>query len=185
MRSYRLMLMLAAVLTACAAPPASPASEIQPTLPPPAAETVAVAATQPATEPAPTLAAPTDPPPATESPIEAMPVAAPSAFVKMEVGVSGALVVESASTIQFTDDFAISPGPDLFVILSGATDLSLDYVAFSQTVTDAPILYLGELASTGGAQTYSLPAGIDLAQYNTVVIWCKQYSVAFAAANLR
>lgn len=182
MRSYRLMLMLAAVLTACAAPPAS---EIQPTLPPPAAETVAVAATQPATEPAPTLAAPTDPPPATESPTEAIPAAAPSAFVKMEVGVSGALVVESASTIQFTDDFAISPGPDLFVILSGATDLSLDYVAFSQTVTDAPILYLGELASTGGAQTYSLPAGTDLSQYNTAVIWCKQYSVAFAAASLR
>jgi hypothetical protein len=104
----------------------------------------------------------------------------------MEVTVGGSASLDTVGhTLQFSNDFIVLPGPDLYVILSGAADLSLDYVAFSQTVTAAPLLYLGELATVSGPQSYTIPAGTDLAQYNTLVIWCKQYSVAFAAASLR
>jgi len=75
-------------------------------------------------------------------------------------------------------------GPDLFVILSGADDLTVDYQTLSRMVVNSAKLTLAPLARTTGAQTYSVPAGTDLSQFKTVVIWCESFSVAFAAAPL-
>ena len=184
-------------LAGCGDRPPATAEILDPGNPPPPAVTVqASAPTQsasrpPTTEPQPTAvpaAQPTLAVPTAEDTPAASPTPAPAAhaFVKMEVIPSGAATLDPAGdSIRFSSDFKISTGPDLFVILSGANNLALDFQSFSGAVTNSPILYLGPLASINGAQEYAIPAGTDLSQFTTVVIWCKTYSVAFAAAPLR
>jgi hypothetical protein len=180
------LLLMGMFLTACA----TPVTEI-PAPPSPAPTAVAAMPTQavtPLPDPTEALVQPTEAvaPTATVAITEPVETLVPQTFVKMEVGVQGGVVVDPATgQVVFSNDFNISTGPDLVVILSSASNLGLDYVAFSETVTAAPILYLGELMTTSGAQAYTIPAGTDLSQYNSVIVWCRQYSVAFAAAAIR
>ena len=68
-------------------------------------------------------------------------------------------------------DFQTTPGPDLFVYLATGLDAA-DYVD------------LGELAQPTGDQSYSFPGPVNTDRYRYVLIWCKSYSVLFAAAEL-
>jgi hypothetical protein len=43
---------------------------------------------------------------------------------------------------------------------------------------------LGRLKGNIGDQNYEVPAGTDLEKYRTAVIWCRRFTVAFAAAQL-
>ena len=107
------------------------------------------------------------------------------AFVKEEVSVTGSYTLDPASgALNLSNDFNVQSGPDLFVVLSGASDLTVDYRAFGNLVTSSPKLVLGPLAGLSGAQTYTVSAGTDLSLYNTVVIWCESFAIAFAAAPL-
>ena len=71
------------------------------------------------------------------------------------------------------------PAPDLKVWLLAA-----------KTVKDTPELRkekyidLGEIATTG-TRTFLLPATFKPEQAGSVVLWCDQFSVAFAAATLK
>lgn len=40
------------------------------------------------------------------------------------------------------------------------------------------------LRSNSGAQIYKAPASLDASDYDTVMLWCRQYSVPLAAAPL-
>ena len=63
-------------------------------------------------------------------------------------------------------------GPDLYVYL--ATDKSTsDFVD------------LGKLKANNGNQNYEVPEGTDLTKYDTVLIWCKSFSVLFGSADLK
>jgi hypothetical protein len=84
-----------------------------------------------------------------------------------------ALVVplENDQNLLRLEDFSSTNGPDLYVYL--ATDSSAsDYVS------------LGRLKANIGNQNYDIPAGFDLTKYDTVLIWCKQFSVLFGSAEL-
>jgi hypothetical protein len=74
------------------------------------------------------------------------------------------------------DNVAIQNGPDLHVYLArgmgGAYDGSRD-------------LYLGALKATNGSFNYELPAGTPLADYKSVVVWCRAFTVLFTWADLR
>lgn len=108
-----------------------------------------------------------------------------NAFVKEEVPVSGSFTLDPANhVLHLSDDFKVEQGPDLAIILSGATDLTLDYNAFGKTVMGTPLLNLGPLTQAAGAQDFTIPAETKLSLYNTVVVWCVTYNVAFAAAPL-
>jgi len=191
-RLWMLSLTTIVFLAACSQPVTAPVVEsLDPTLPSPA-----VASTLPSLDSQPTSLPPAnspEPPAATAIQRTLPPTVAADtptpvglAFVKMEVPVTGVATLDiTANIIRLSPDFTVDPGPDLYVILSGANNLSLDFQSFSRTVIDTPILYLSALASTSGEQTYTIPAGTGLAQFNTVVVWCKTYSVAFAAAPLR
>ncbi len=43
---------------------------------------------------------------------------------------------------------------------------------------------LGKLKANSGNQNYEIPDGADLSKYNTVLIWCQQFSVLFGSAKL-
>lgn len=79
--------------------------------------------------------------------------------------------------VRFSD-FEVTNGPDLYVwlVADGGIDASAD-------VTASEWLDLGLLKGNIGDQNYALPAGTDPSAYRTVVIWCKQFGVLFAAAE--
>jgi hypothetical protein len=80
------------------------------------------------------------------------------------------------STGTFTvrlEDFAVRNGPDLYVYLSRDADGYADGA-----------IELGRLKADRGNQNYEVPAGTNLSNVESVVIWCKQFSVLFATATL-
>jgi hypothetical protein len=64
-------------------------------------------------------------------------------------------------------------GPDLFVYLSPNEDGYADGA-----------VNLGELKATDGAFNYDVPAGVDVSQFRSAIVWCKRFSVLFAVAPL-
>ena len=86
-----------------------------------------------------------------------------------------ALLVETAPneyTLRF-EDFSVRNGPDLFVYLSPNPD------GYAHGA-----LNLGELKATDGSFNYDIPPGTDISQFKSAIVWCKQFSVLFAAAPL-
>jgi hypothetical protein len=43
---------------------------------------------------------------------------------------------------------------------------------------------LGRLRAFKGSQRYAIPAGVNLKDYPSVVIWCEQFSVLISPADL-
>jgi hypothetical protein len=68
-------------------------------------------------------------------------------------------------------------GPDLQVYLSRRVS-----PATTQQVMDG--VEVGKLKATTGASNYELAATTDIAQFKSVVIYCKSFSVVFGYANL-
>ena len=80
--------------------------------------------------------------------------------------------------LRFEDDFATDNGPDLNVYLSKAP-ITSDSGAFDDDFVD-----LGDLKGNIGAQNYELDGSIDVSEYQSVVVWCVRFGVAFGAAPL-
>src|SRR5918999_832057 len=69
------------------------------------------------------------------------------------------------------ENLRVTNGPDLYVYL--ATDKSAsDFVS------------LGKLKANNGNQNYNIPSEIDLTKYDTILIWCRPFSVLFGSAEL-
>lgn len=73
--------------------------------------------------------------------------------------------------LTLSDGFEIDPGPQVRVYL--ATD------AAAKAFAD-----IGALKGSKGNQQYAIPAGVDLARYDTVVFWCVPFSQSLASAAL-
>ena len=43
---------------------------------------------------------------------------------------------------------------------------------------------LGRLRAFKGSQRYAIPAGLDLAKFQSVIVWCEQFSVLISPADL-
>jgi hypothetical protein len=87
-------------------------------------------------------------------------------------GIAKEISLEDGRQFVRFENFKVTNGPDLFVYL--ATDKSAsDFVD------------LGKLKANNGNQNYQIPPGTDLSKYNTVVIWCKAFSVLFGSAELK
>ena len=42
---------------------------------------------------------------------------------------------------------------------------------------------LGRLRAFKGSQRYPIPAGLDLSKFQSVIIWCEQFSVLISPAD--
>jgi hypothetical protein len=141
-----------------------------------------------------------DPPveevPVVEVPVEEVPIEEPAVvpgeIVTLARGTFGershpgegtAVVLNDGSEqrfLRFEDDFATDNGPDLFVYLTTA-DADAPAGDFG---VDGQFVNLGRLSGNVGSQNYEIPVGLDLAEFDTVVVWCDRFSVAFTTADL-
>ena len=71
------------------------------------------------------------------------------------------------------ESFATDNGPDLNV-----------YLVNSSAGGVSDFIDLGNLKGNIGDQNYEIAPGVDLSTYDTVVIWCVRFSVAFGDATL-
>ena len=94
---------------------------------------------------------------------------------------SGSAVVyqlEDDSRIVRFEDFQVTNGPELHVILSKEVPTST-LGSIGEDYID-----LGELKGNVGNQNYTIPASVDLSEYKSVVIYCVPFSVVFSSAAL-
>ncbi len=73
--------------------------------------------------------------------------------------------------LKLTDDFAVAPGADLYLVLANGP------------TPDAGALYLGKLKQAMGGQSHDLPKGKDLSKYTTLLVWSKKEKRAVASAE--
>lgn len=86
-------------------------------------------------------------------------------------GAARVIPIASGNVLRL-EGFKSTNGPDLYVYLSTGND-ALDFVS------------LGRLKANIGNQNYDIPEGTDLSKYDTVLIWCQQFSVLFGSAKLQ
>ena len=55
----------------------------------------------------------------------------------------------------------------------------------SSDLGDAMFVDLGQLRAFKGSQRYPIPAGVDLKNYQSVIIWCEAFSVLISPADLQ
>jgi electron transfer DM13 len=102
-------------------------------------------------------------------------------FRSYEHATSGrARVIATAGGRRYVrfEDFETSNGPALKVYLSAAPP-SGPGDRFDDRFVD-----LGDLKGNIGSQNYAIPRDVHLDGYRSVVVWCKRFSVPFAAAAL-
>jgi hypothetical protein len=121
---------------------------------------------------------------------EAMPPAAP---VKVKTGQfrdgdgfhkgSGQVTVYKQADGTYLlrlENFKATNGPDLHVYLSPAVDPKTNDEVVVPGYVD-----LAVLKGNIGNQNYLIPAEVDLTKQNSVIIWCKAFSVVFSVAPLQ
>ena len=77
------------------------------------------------------------------------------------------------------EDLAVTNGPALHVYLSRHEDPDSP-----KEVKEPGYVDLGDLKGNRGNQNYPIPGGVDVAIYNSVVIYCKPFNVVFSVATL-
>ncbi len=109
---------------------------------------------------------------------------ATAAFVFADVGTAPAAGQGQARAypqqILFEPDFSVRPGPDYRVYLVPARSVNA-----LTNVEKTLYVDLGALKAFAGAQAYAIPAGVDLGEYVTVVIWSRQLDSLIAAAEFK
>lgn len=91
-------------------------------------------------------------------------------------GKGGVRLVQVGTTflVRF-ESVTISNAPDIRIYLS--KDTGGRYV-------EANTLYLGALKATNGSFNYEIPANIDPSPYQSVVVWCRNFSTLITWADL-
>jgi hypothetical protein len=87
-------------------------------------------------------------------------------------GMAKVIPLDDGSMILRLENFKATNGPDLYV-----------YLATDNSASD--FVNLGRLKGNIGNQNYDIPEGTDFSRYNTVLIWCKAFSVLFGSAQLQ
>ena len=82
-------------------------------------------------------------------------------------------------TIFLEPDFEVGPGPKFHVYLVPKANIRA-----SDAVKGTMFVDLGRLRAFKGSQRYPIPAGVNLKDYPSVIIWCEQFSVLISPADL-
>jgi hypothetical protein len=79
--------------------------------------------------------------------------------------------LDAGSMILRLENFKATNAPDLYV-----------YLATDNSTSD--FVNLGRLKGNIRNQNYDIPESTDFSRYDTVLVWCKAFSVLFGSAKL-
>jgi hypothetical protein len=77
-------------------------------------------------------------------------------------------------------DFEVGPGPAFHVYL-----VPKAAIRSAADLAGVKHVDLGGLRAFNGSQRYAIPAGVDLKDYPSVIIWCEAFSVLISPADLQ
>lgn len=76
-------------------------------------------------------------------------------------------------------------GPDLVVILHRSDNVIGSTKPPSYPLQKSDYVILAPLKKFSGAQSYSIPNNINLADYKSAAIWCRKFNATFGAATFQ
>lgn len=79
--------------------------------------------------------------------------------------------------LEFDQDFRTDSGPDLFVILHRNATVG-------KGVKERDYVNIARLQRNQGSQRYQIPSNVNLSDYKSVAIWCRQFNVTFGYAPI-
>lgn len=82
-------------------------------------------------------------------------------------------------TLFLEPDFEVGPGPAFHVYLVPKPN-----IRSSSDLGEAMFVDLGRLRSFKGSQRYAVPAGVNLADFPSAIIWCERFGVLISPADL-
>ncbi len=92
---------------------------------------------------------------------------------------------DGKSFLELDESFKTSEsGPDLVVILHRSDNVINSTKPPSYPLKNGDYFILAPLQKYSGAQTYSIPKNINLADYKSIAIWCRKFNATFGAASL-
>ena len=77
-------------------------------------------------------------------------------------------------------DFEVGPGPAFHVYLVPKAS-----IRSSSDLKDVMFVDLGGLRAFKGSQRYPIPSGVDLNNYQSIIIWCERFGVLISPADLK
>jgi hypothetical protein len=75
-------------------------------------------------------------------------------------------------------------GPDLVVILHQSNNVLSTTKPPAYPLKKGDYVILAPLQKFNGIQSYAIPSSVDLAKYNSAVIWCRKFNATFGTATL-
>jgi Electron transfer DM13 len=87
-------------------------------------------------------------------------------------GLAKVIPIGDGNAVLRLENFKSTNGPNVHLYLS--TDKAA-----------SNFIDLGRLKANNGNQNYNIPDGTNLAKYNMILIWCKDFSVLFGSAQLK
>lgn len=79
--------------------------------------------------------------------------------------------------LEFDSAFTTAQGPDVKIVFHQKQSIPVN-------LKEGEYITLTSLQSFEGSQRYLLPDDLDLSQYKSVGIWCRQFNVTFGYASL-
>ena len=85
-----------------------------------------------------------------------------------------------AGMVFLEADFEVGPGPAFHVYL-----VPKSTIRSSADLKGVKHVDLGGLRAFKGSQRYAIPAGVNLSDYSSLIIWCEAFSVLISPADLK
>jgi hypothetical protein len=105
------------------------------------------------------------------------------AFQKKKEKIKGTFVIKDHNgqkILELSEDFKTKNGPDLQLVFSPMNFADIN----GKNALDNGAVSLGLMQSNKGAQTYEIPANVDLSKMKSILIHCVKYTRLWGGAPL-
>lgn len=79
--------------------------------------------------------------------------------------------------LEFNSAFTTTNAPDIVVILYRGKQVP-------PKIAEASYITLAPLQRVNGAQRYAIPSNVNIQDFSSVAIWCRQFNITFGYASL-